>query len=272
MAAIHCPKCGFEQDEGAECPRCGIIFSRMRASASITPPDPIPESRGDSSPPATGRLRRYYRMFRWAGLVVFVSAAALILCDSSPPRVEIPRNAIEQAEVKVRQFRSGMQQGRKGELELDQPELNGWLQTNLAIGNPGVAEPVRFPQGEAGAETIGAGLKQYEIDEEELEKAKSSIRDLRVELLQDTVRLYALFETHGIDLSLEIEGRLRAEDGYLKMDPVGGRLGSLPLPPATLRSAVDKVFESRENREKFKLPAGIRDMRIDRGRLVVSSQ
>jgi len=122
------------------------------------------------------------------------------------------------------------------------------------------------------ADTNGALAKQYEIDAEELEKAKSSIRDLQVELLEDTIRLYPLFETYGIDLTLEIEGRLHVMDWYLRLDPVSGRLGSLPLPSGTLRRAVDQIFESPENMEKFRLPSGIRDIKIDHGQLLVSSR
>jgi hypothetical protein len=35
---MRCPKCGFEQEEGPECVRCGVIFGRLRK-----PPEPLPE-------------------------------------------------------------------------------------------------------------------------------------------------------------------------------------------------------------------------------------
>ncbi len=39
MQAIICPKCGFRQNEGAECHRCGIIFSRYNPATTcyVTP-------------------------------------------------------------------------------------------------------------------------------------------------------------------------------------------------------------------------------------------
>ena len=40
---MHCPKCGWEQDDGkADCARCGIIFAKMRRSPIpvVAPPTP----------------------------------------------------------------------------------------------------------------------------------------------------------------------------------------------------------------------------------------
>jgi hypothetical protein len=270
-AMVQCPKCGFEQDEGAECLCCGIIFNRIHQPADAQASGKILTPDEDSKRPATGLFRRYYRIFRWVSLFVFVIAVGLILYDSPPPEVETTPQAAKQAEVKLRQFKSSIQHGQKGELELNQPELNGWLKASLAMPDPVDSDSSRFLQREPGMDSVDAVLQQYEIDEEELEKAKSSMHDLQVELLEDTLRLYALFEAYGIDLSLEIEGRLLVRNGCLRLEPIRGRLGSLPLPSATLQKAVDRLFESPENREQFRLPPTIRDIKIDNGRLIVSS-
>jgi hypothetical protein len=48
---MMCPKCGFEQPQGVECIRCGVIFSRLKgASAGAAVPPPPPAAYG--SPPA----------------------------------------------------------------------------------------------------------------------------------------------------------------------------------------------------------------------------
>ena len=71
-------------------------------------------------------------------------------------------------------------------------------------------------------------------------------------------------------LSLELDGHLGTEKGYIKFEPVAGKLGSLPLPQAALDSAVEKMMESPENREKLKLPPDISDIQIQNGQAVVS--
>ena len=86
----------------------------------------------------------------------------------------------------------------------------------------------------------------------------------------DLVKAYVVFDYHGKDLSLELDGHLAAQDGYLKFDPVAGKLGDMPLPQSVLQSAVDKLMASPENREKLRLPADVNDIQIANGQAVVS--
>jgi hypothetical protein len=107
-------------------------------------------------------------------------------------------------------------------------------------------------------------------DQPTLEEVQSSVKDVKVDMVGDVVKAYVVFDFHGKDLSLELDGHLGARDGYLKFEPVAGKLGSLPLPQATLNSAVEKMMASPENREKLKLPADISDIQIVNGQAVVS--
>jgi hypothetical protein len=62
---------------------------------------------------------------------------------------------------------------------------------------------------------------------------------------------------------------LSAENGFMKFEPVSGRLGSLPLPKSTLDAAVEKMMASPENRDKLRLPADISDIKIVDGQAVI---
>jgi hypothetical protein len=74
---------------------------------------------------------------------------------------------------------------------------------------------------------------------------------------------------HGKDLSLELNGHLHAENGYLKFEPVSGKLGSLPPSQSRLDSAVSRLMSSPENRENLRLPPDIADVQIVNGQAVV---
>jgi hypothetical protein len=93
---------------------------------------------------------------------------------------------------------------------------------------------------------------------------------VKVELIDDRVRAYVAFDFHGKNMSLQLEGRLGADKGYLHFEPISGQLGSLPIPQSSLQAAVQRMMDSPENREKLKLPAEISDLRIEHGELLAT--
>ena len=109
------------------------------------------------------------------------------------------------------------------------------MNANLALNKP--AEPPFTNTHEQGSSisSTNTEIAQNGSEDPTLEKVKSSIRDVKVELLEDSICVYAIFELHGMELSLEIEGRILVQDGYLRLEPTRGKLGSLPLLAGTLR-------------------------------------
>jgi hypothetical protein len=265
---MNCPKCGFQKDEGQECClRCGVIFARYRPATETRRP-PIEIQPGHVQP-KPGLFRRFYRIFRWISLSILIVAVLLILRTSRSPQIEITPEATQSAETKIQEFQNSMEHGAGQKLEMDESELNGWLQKNLALKKTegsGVAETQTSDSIVDRAKTAASGSP---TEKEALEQARSSVRDVKIELLEDSIRIYALFDMHGMELSLELEGKPVVQGGYLKLEPASGKLGSMPLTAGTLRSATDRVFSSPENKEKFKLSPNIRDIRIEDGRLVL---
>ena len=102
-----------------------------------------------------------------------------------------------------------------------------------------------------------------------LEEVQSSVRDVKVDMVGDVVKAYVVFNFHGQDLSMELDGHIHAENGYLKFEPTSGAIGSMPLPTSTLQSVADRIMDSPENRDKMKLPAGVNNIRIVDGQVVV---
>jgi hypothetical protein len=105
---------------------------------------------------------------------------------------------------------------------------------------------------------------------QDVEQMHSNVRDVKVQLIEDRVKAYIVFDVHGKDMTLQLEGRLAAQNGYLTFEPVSGQIGSLPIPQSTLESAVRRLMDSAENREKLRLPSEIADLRIVNGEVVAS--
>src|SRR5262250_2887992 len=211
-------------------------------------------------PPAPERvsaLRWAFRFLRWSTYLAALISLALLLHKSSPPPVVTTPQAAASAEQKVAEVEQSVSQGQPATLRLDQTELNSYLASHLDLAAP---QAFAAPQdGGPGAPTAS-----------DIEQAKSSVRDVKVQLEGDQVHAYVVFDVHGKDMTLDLVGKLGAADGYLKFEPVSGHIGSMPIPQSALESAVRQLMESPENREKLKLPPDITDLHIENGELVTT--
>jgi hypothetical protein len=205
-------------------------------------------------------FKKFYRVFRWVVLIGLAVVLLLVMKQAAPPEVMSDPQAASRVELKMYEAQQALDAGEAHTLELDEAELNTFLQSNLAL------------DGRAAEVAAAAGAAETGRDpasETSIAEVKSTVRDVRINLVDDQVRAYVLFDFHGKDLSLILEGRLRVVDGYLRLEPTSGTLGSLPIPQATLDNAVARLFDSPENREKFRVPPHISDIRVEGGQLQV---
>jgi uncharacterized Zn finger protein (UPF0148 family) len=262
--AVACPKCGFPQSENAWCPRCGFRLGRQDAIPAARPEAvPVPATSASPQLPEPslsetqkpGVFRRVFRVVRWVSLAVTLVLAVLLLRPAKPPVVRTDPKAAERVQAKIDQAAQTAVEGQAPVLQMDEAELNAWIQTNLALQAPPQSELPSIP-GPSGEPT--------------LQQVQSSLRDVKINLIGEELRAYVLFNLYGKDLTLQLEGRLVVTEGRLRLRPTRGMLGSLPIPQITLDRAVSRLFDSPENRESFQLPPEIKDIRVVNGELIVS--
>jgi hypothetical protein len=225
-----------------------------------------------------GAFKKAYQILTWASFAGLIIVIILVLRTSPAPVVPADPSAAERAEKKFEAADQAKAAGQPGQVALDRSELNSYLAQSLglegaaavpagtAAGLPAGASAVPAPAGGAGSDpaAVLSSNEQPSIDQ-----IQSSVKDVKVDMVGDVVKAYVIFDFHGKDLSLELDGHLSADNGYMKFVPISGKLGSLPLPQSTLEEAVDKLMSSPENREKLKLPADISDIKIEDGHAVV---
>lgn len=281
---IACPNCGYKQPEGPKCVKCSSLFAYYSDQSNqqtdsvptqgtmYSPPDQFAENEEAAAPAGFfAHVRSAYRVFRWVTLIVLVVAILLILHESAPPQVAFDPQAAARAEAKMEQAQTAVSQGMPYELQLDRTELNSYLSSNLAIaGNsPAQADPPSPASSDAEPVASPSAQPSAQGSEPTVAEVQSSVRDVKVDLVGDLVKAYVVFNFHGKDLSLELDGRLSSFGGYLQFQPVSGQLGSLPLPQSALNSAVERMMSSPENREKLKLPDGVRSVEVSDGHLII---
>ncbi len=230
--------------------------------------------------PYPGIYKKLYLIVKWSTLAALVVTLILVLRKSPAPSIPYDANAGARAEQKFQAADQAKAAGQPSQVQLDRSELNSYLAQNLQLEGKPVTSAGAPPApsgtgvqssavsaGAANGDPAAAALSGG--DQATLEQVQSTVKDVKIDMDGDLVKAYVIFDYHGKDLSLELDGHLTSDNGYIKFEPVAGKLGSLPLPQSTLQAAVDKMMASPENREKLKLPEDISDIQIQDGQAVV---
>jgi hypothetical protein len=215
--------------------------------------------------------RLIFRIVRWSMYAVAAISLIMVFHAVPPPVIATSPQAAARVDQKVEAVEQAVSSGQPATLRLDQTELNSYLASHLDI-SPN-ASPSAAPATAPAANNATSGLPAPTgTTAEQVEQVRSSVKDVKVELIEDRVRAYVVFDFHGKDMTLQLEGKLGASNGYLQFQPVSGQIGSFPIPQSTLETAVQKMMDSAENREKFKLPAEMSGIKIENGEVVATYQ
>jgi len=232
---------------------------------------------------------KLYKILSWSSLAALILTIVLVLHKSPAPNIPFDAGAAARAEQKFAAADQAKASGQPGQVALDRSELNSYLAQNLqtegaspganssgastgsSAGNSSGANGVTAaaPAADGGNAANDPSAALAAGDPRSLEDVQSTVKDVKVDMVGDLVKAYVIFDFHGKDISLELDGHLSAENGFMKFEPVSGKLGSLPLPQSTLNAAVEKMMASPENRDKLRLPADISDIKIVDGKAVI---
>lgn len=257
-AAFTCPKCSFDQAEGSECRRCGVIFSKFKPSGQAAEKAPVPAAEATAQPATPGLWSRLFRILPWISLTLTAGVLLLILRQAPPLPIQADPQAADRVAEKMAQLQIAVQAGHSYSTTLNEAELNQWMRDNLAIASTHQARQAGIP--------VPAG------HEAEVREVQSALKDVRMNLTGNQLNAYALFVLYGKEISLQLDGTIETRDGFIRLKPTAGKLGSLPIPTSTLDRVARQLFESPQNREAFQLPPQIESVRIENGTLVIATR
>jgi hypothetical protein len=220
------------------------------------------------TPPPRSIARRLFRVARWGLLASGIVVVFLILRPKDPPEVMQDPEAPQRLEAKLARFATPAAGGGATALRLDEAELNAWMRSSLSLA-PTAAASATTPSQGAPQRAATAGMNAAPQEPISVEEMSSKVLDVQTHMEHDLIVAHVLFELYGKNVSLELRGHLGIRNGYLRLDPTALWIGSLPIPESTVRSAVDRLFSDPAHRETFRVPAGIRDIRVQDGQLVI---
>jgi len=237
----------------------------------VMPNIAIPPSGNPMPDPHASRMTALVLIFRIVRWTVYASALILLILllhKSAPPIVSRTPEAAARVEQKFQNVQQAVAQGQPATLRMDETELNSYLASHLVLPGGQASDAANALPDNATDGAPNAELPAMD----DVEQMRSNVKDVKVQLIDDRVRAYVVFDVHGKEMTLQLEGTLGADNGFLRFEPVSGQIGALPIPQATLEAAVRRMMESPENREKLKLPSDISDLKIENGEVVAKYQ
>ena len=101
-------------------------------------------------------------------------------------------------------------------------------------------------------------------------RQSTAVRDVEVHLVNDLIGVHIAVAAYGQAMTMDVAGTLRTEDGFIRFDPVSGKIGALPIPASALKSAVRQAMASSQSQNDMRLPANLKDLRVEGGRLIAT--
>ncbi|HJS67755.1 MAG TPA: hypothetical protein VJ760_10560 [Nitrospiraceae bacterium] len=199
-----------------------------------------------------------FRILPWISLTLSIGILLLILRQAPPLPIQTDPDAANRVAEKMAQLQLAVQSNHPHALALNEAELNQWMRDNLAIASTHQAQQAGIP--------IPSG------SDPSIQEVQSALKDVRMNLMGNQLRAYALFALYGKEISLQLEGTITTQGGYIRLQPTAGKLGSLPIPSSTLDSVVHQLFDSPNNRDKFQLPPQIESVRVENNSLIISTR
>jgi hypothetical protein len=203
------------------------------------------------------QIRKIYRVLRWLMLAGLVVSVFLLLKSPAPiaPPLEpaaLKQNA-ESFQQKLTELANAQSLGEQGtEVHFTAPEVNAAMaQATAAPPAPVRATPAAQPVPSPSSEQV-------------------PIKSTQVSFEDNVVKGQFLTELYGKDVYITVAGRLGSRDGYVTFEPTEFKVGDLSVPVSMVNPALQRKLADPENRDKLKLPAFVKDLRVEEGELVIS--
>lgn len=135
-ADLTCQKCGFGQEDGPECLRCGIIFSKFKTPSPVAEEAPATVADTESRSATPGLLSRVFRILPWVSLTLSVGVLLLIFRQTPPLSIQTDPQAADRVGEKMARLQMAVQASQPHAMTLNEAEINSGCATILPLRPP----------------------------------------------------------------------------------------------------------------------------------------
>lgn len=175
-----------------------------------------------------------------AVLLVGLAGLVLILQTTPPPVIHTDPAAAQRLQRELQEAQTAADAGKPGVVSADETELNSVLK-----------------------EYVKAAIGKTPAD------SPAVVRDMKMNLTDDRLRLYVLVNFRGKNFTLIMEGKVHTVNNLLDFEPLSGKIGSLPVPTNSLKRAMEQMVATPDTQELMRLPRNLRDLHVENGKLIV---
>jgi hypothetical protein len=190
----------------------------------------------------------FWRVLKWTALglfsfavTVFTIAFALVFHKIDPPTLLTDPVAAMRLEAELKQAETTATTDSPQAITVEEGALNSILQSRLSLIRSQIPPDTSL-----------------------------TMRNVRLQFTGDRMHAYVVLDVYGKDLTIDLQGKIRSDGGFLKFTPISAKIGALSVPKSTLQSAMVQMMATPENREQFRLPPNLSDLRVEGGHLVVT--
>src|SRR5258708_38116308 len=188
---------------------------------NATPTQPSAHRADAEAAPKRSWWRMAFRIVRWSMYVLAAVSLMMVFHAVPPPVIATSPQAAARVDQKIGAVEQAVGGGQSATLRLDQTERNSYLASHLDISPTAPPSTVPSTTPAPGVDGATSGIPTPTgTTAEQVEQVRSSVRDVKVELIDDRVRAYVVFDFHGKDMTLHLEGKLGAANGHLHFVPI----------------------------------------------------
>jgi len=208
-----------------------------------------------------------WKMLRWVILIALVLVIVLMLQKPTPPSANTASvqelvAASKSFDAKLMELEQAHQQGTSGTtVEITENELNGLIQRSAG-------QLPNIPASDVGGQATPSNNATPNATGSE---TKSAGKAPQIAMAGDEITGQFIAQPYGKDVYVTISARLSVENGHLVVHPTSFKIGILPIPVSLAGSYVQKKLADQDMQDKTKLPDFIKDVRVENGKLVISS-
>jgi len=190
-------------------------------------------------------------------LVLVLRRPTPVAAPREPAAAAASAQSFQEKLSRLEQPRTGGEDA--GEVRMNSDEINAALaQATGMTATNGSAAGLTKPGATPGSAASGGAVQ--------FPGPVPSIKDYQVSMDGDVVRGQFVTQIAGKDVYLTLAGHLGARDGYATFDATEVKIGELSIPASLVNDALQKKLA--EQRDQLKLPANVKDIRVENGELV----